>query len=121
MASCLVVDDSKIVRKMARRMLEALHFTVHEAADGKEAAAFCANQRPELILLDWYMPRMDGLAFVKHLRRMAGGEHPRVIFCTTENGLPHIMEAMNAGADEYMMKPFDEDILKGKLRQVGLL
>lgn len=121
MPSCLIVDDSKIVRKLARGILEALDFTVEEASDGSEAIAYCQGRKPELILLDWYMPELDGLSFLKRLRALPQGSVPKVIFCTTENDLVHIMEALKAGADEYLMKPFDAEILKGKLAQVGLL
>lgn len=121
MPSCLIVDDSRIVRKVARRIMEGLNYTIDEAEHGRAAEAFCQNTKPDLILLDWYMPEMNGLEFIKVLRAMPGGETPKVIFCTTENNLQHIMEAMAAGANEYVMKPFDEEIIKGKLAQVGLL
>lgn len=121
MNSCLVVDDSKVVRKVARRMLEEFGFTVSEAVDGKEAAAFCEREKPNFILLDWHMPEMDGLEFLKALRAMQGGDAPIVIFCTTETDFEHIQQAMLAGANEYVMKPFDNEILHSKLVQVGLL
>jgi len=119
--TCLIVDDSKIVRKMARRIMEALQYSVDEVENGKEAVTFCEKRKPTLILLDWYMPEMDGLEFLKHLRAMEGGTLPKVMFCTTENNRENIMQALAAGADEYVMKPFDEEIIKGKLAQVGLL
>jgi two-component system chemotaxis response regulator CheY len=118
---CLVVDDSKIVRKVARKIMESLAFTVDEAENGMIAVQYCESRKPELILLDWYMPEMNGLDFLKRLRNMHGGGAPKVIFCTTENNLPHIMEALSAGADEYVMKPFDMDIIKGKVSQIGLI
>ncbi|NBO17775.1 MAG: response regulator [Proteobacteria bacterium] len=121
MASCLVVDDSKVVRKLERRIMEELGFTVSEAEDGVFALAACQSEKPDLILLDWHMPNMDGLEFVKQLRALPGGSNPKVIFCTTESEINHIMQAMSNGADEYVMKPFDAEIIKGKLQQVGLL
>ena len=117
----LVVDDSKVVRKVARKMLEGFGFTVEEAEDGAQALEQCAKQLPEFILLDWNMPVMDGLSFLKELRKNHGTEKPVVIFCTTQNDLSFIEQAMQAGAQEYIMKPFDEDILQSKLMQVGLL
>ena len=121
MTACLVVDDSKVVRKLARRIVEAIGgFEVTEAEDGKAAVSACEKAMPELILLDWYMPEMDGLAFIKHLRAMPGGDAPKVIFCTTENEMSHIAQAMEAGANEYVMKPFDEEIIRDKLSQIGM-
>lgn len=121
MVSCLVVDDSKVVRKLERRIMEELGFTVSEAEDGSFALTHCQGEKPDLILLDWHMPNMDGLAFLKALRALPGGGTPKVIFCTTESEMSHIMEAMSSGADEYVMKPFDAEIIRGKLLQIGML
>jgi two-component system chemotaxis response regulator CheY len=121
MPSCLIVDDSKVVRKLERRIMEELGFTVSEAEDGQKAEEFCAMQIPDLILLDWHMPVMNGLEFLKVLRTMEGGTTPKVLFCTTESELSHIMQAMSAGADEYVMKPFDAGIIRGKLEQINML
>jgi len=121
MKSCLVVDDSRVVRKVARRILEELNFSCTEAEDGKQAMEACARQMPEAILLDWNMPVMTGIEFLRRLRKMTGGDYPKVVFCTTENDLAHIQEALTAGANEYIMKPFDSDIIQTKFQQVGLL
>lgn len=121
MKSCLIVDDSKIVRKVSRNIMEALSFTVIEAENGKVASELCEQSKPDLILLDWYMPVMTGIEFLRLLRAMPGGDKPIVIFCSTENNLDHIQEALAAGASEYVMKPFDSEIIKSKLQQVGLL
>lgn len=122
MPTCLIVDDSKIVRKLARRIMEALAFECSEAEDGKCAIAECEKHMPDLILLDWHMPVMNGLEFITHLRNeMPGGRDPKVMFCTTENEINHIMQAIGAGADEYVMKPYDEEIIKGKLVQIGVI
>lgn len=121
MKSCLVVDDSRVVRGVARKILEALNFTIVEAGDGREAMAACEKDMPDAILLDWNMPVMNGIDFLRALRQMAGGDQPVVVFCTTENDLEHIQEAIGAGANEYIMKPFDSDIIESKFSQVGLL
>ena len=76
---------------------------------------------PEAVLLDWNMPVMDGYHFLSHLRRMPGGDQPKVVFCTTENGIDHISRAMDGGANEYIMKPFDKDIIAAKFQEVGLI
>jgi two-component system chemotaxis response regulator CheY len=121
MKSCLIVDDSKVVRKVARRILEELHFAIEEAADGKLAMEACLKNMPDAILLDWNMPVMNGIEFLRALRGTAGGAAPVVVFCTTENDLAHIQQAIGAGANEYIMKPFDSDIIQTKFAQVGLL
>lgn len=119
--TCLVVDDSRVIRKVSRRILEDLGFEVAEAGDGVEAMAWCGAVMPDLILLDWTMPVMDGLTFVRQLRTLPGGDAPRVVFCSEENELDRIREALDAGADEYIMKPFDGGIVAGKLQHLGLV
>lgn len=119
MKQALVVDDSPVIRKIARQMLERMQFQVREADDGVTAASACANTMPDVILLDWNMPIMNGIDFLAELRQMPGGAKPKVVFCTTENGIASIQRAMNAGADEYIMKPFDEFIVREKLEQIG--
>ena len=121
MRTCLVVDDSRVVRKVSRRILEEIGFDVAEAADGVEALAWCRAAMPEAILLDWNMPIMDGYEFLGNLRRMPGGDQPKVVFCTTENDVAHIARALHAGANEYIMKPFDKDIVQAKFEEVGLI
>jgi two-component system chemotaxis response regulator CheY len=121
MKTCLVVDDSGVTRKIARRILEEMGFQITEAEDGEKALEACKRELPEAILLDWNMPVMDGYEFLGHLRRMPGGDQPKVVFCTTENGIDHIARALRAGANEYIMKPFDKDIVTAKFQEVGLV
>lgn len=120
--SCLVVDDSKVIRKVARHILESMAFAVDEAADGQEALTFCRANRPDVILLDWNMPVMSGMEFLGAFNDLDYGheERPRIVFCTTENSIDHIRAAIEAGADEYVMKPFDRETLEGKLQLVGV-
>jgi len=120
MKTCLVVDDSKVIRKVARHILETLGFQVSEAADGREALDSCRAAMPDVILLDWNMPVMSGMDFLRALRETTLAARPKVVFCTTENGMAHIRAAIEAGADEYVMKPFDRDTLESKLQIVGL-
>ncbi|HEY5713311.1 MAG TPA: response regulator [Allosphingosinicella sp.] len=119
MRSCLVVDDSKVIRKVARHILETLDFSVDEAEDGREALSRCAASMPDVILLDWNMPVMSGMEFLRALRQ-GDNAQPKVVFCTTENDIAHIRAAIDAGADEYVMKPFDRDTLHSKLQIVGV-
>lgn len=120
MKTCLVVDDSKVIRKVARRILETLDFAVAEAGDGREALEHCVGSAPDVVLLDWNMPVMSGMEFLRALGEAKLPARPKVVFCTTENSLGHIRAAIDAGADEYVMKPFDRDTLHSKLRLVGL-
>ncbi len=121
MKTCLVVDDSSVIRKVARRILEGLDFQISEAENGEEAIETCKTQLPDAILLDWNMPKMDGYDFLRVLRRLPGGDKPKVVFCTTENDVAHIARALHAGANEYIMKPFDKDIVQAKFEEVGLI
>src|SRR5207302_1913000 len=116
MKTCLVVDDSSVVRKIARQILEGLNFRIVEAEDGEKALQACKRSLPDAILLDWNMPVMDGYEFLGHLRRLPGGNAPMVVFCTTENGVDHISRALQAGANEYIMKPFDKEIVAAKVQ-----
>ena len=177
MRTCLVVDDSSVIRKVARRILEGLDFQILEAEDGEKAleackrglpdavlldwnmpvmdgfefmghlrrmpggdqpkVVFCTTENnvahiaqaleicqqrlPDAVLLDWNMPVMDGFEFMGHMRRLPGGDQPKVVFCTTENNVAHIAQALSGGANEYIMKPFDKDIIADKFAEVGLI
>ena len=121
MKTCLVVDDSSVIRKVARRILEGLEFQIVEAEDGEQALEACREQMPDAVLLDWNMPMMDGYDFLRALRRLPGGDRPKVVFCTTENDVAHIARALHAGANEYIMKPFDKEIVEAKFQEVGLI
>ena len=121
MKTCLVVDDSRVVRKVARKILEELQFNCDEAEDGRQAMDWCSSQMPDAILLDWNMPVMNGIEFLRALRQMNGGAAPKVVMCTTESSVESIKEALGAGANEYIMKPFDSDIIQSKFSLVGLL
>ncbi len=121
MKSCLIVDDSRVVRKVARRIAQDLGFDCKEAEDGQKAYDACKESMPDAVILDWNMPVMSGIEFLEKLRQMDNGSHPKVVFCTTENDMEHIQRAMQAGADEYIMKPFDSEIIESKFAQIGLL
>ncbi len=121
MKTCLVVDDSKMIRRVAGRILKDLQFNTDEAENGQEAITHCKVKMPDAILLDWNMPVMDGLSFLKELRAQPNGKDPVVVFCTAERSIEKITEALDAGADEYVMKPFDSDIIASKFFQAGLL
>ncbi len=122
MKHCLVVDDSSVIRKVARCILEEMSFRTTEAENGQEALDQCRSEMPDAVLLDWNMPVMDGIIdFLVALRKEQNGTMPKVIFCTTENDADHITRAITAGANEYIMKPFDKDIIQAKFSEVGLI
>ncbi|WP_142849954.1 PleD family two-component system response regulator [Telmatospirillum sp. J64-1] len=121
MKSCLIVDDSKVIRMVAKKILTELSFATVEAEDGQVALDACKKAMPDAVLLDWNMPVMNGIDFLRELRKLPEGGKPVVVFCTTENDIEHIQEAISAGANEYIMKPFDSEILQTKFAQVGLL
>lgn len=121
MKTCLIVDDSKVIRMVARKILQELGFATAEAEDGAKALDYCKKSLPEAVLLDWNMPVMNGIEFLIEMRKLPGGDKPVVVFCTTENDIQHIQQAIAAGASEYIMKPFDGEIIQAKFEQVGLL
>ncbi len=121
MKNCLVVDNSKMIRRVAGRILSELKFNTDEAENGQEALSQCRTKMPDVVLVDWNMPVMDGLTFVKALRQEPNGQKPIVLFCTAERDVVKIAQALEAGADEYIMKPFDSDIIASKFQQAGLL
>jgi two-component system, chemotaxis family, chemotaxis protein CheY len=121
MKHCLVVDDSSVIRKVARRILEDLDFEVTEAEDGRQALEQCRSVMPDIILVDWHMPTLSGVEFLSELRGTFGGTKPKVVFCASENDVAHIARAMRAGADDYILKPFDREVVESKLQEVGLL
>lgn len=121
MKRCLIVDDSKVIRMVARKIIQELGFETDEAADGAMALESCRKSMPDAILLDWNMPVMNGIDFLKALRVLPVGNSPVVIYCTTEDEVGHIEAALAAGANDYIMKPFDSEIIIGKFSQVGLI
>jgi two-component system, chemotaxis family, chemotaxis protein CheY len=121
MKTCLIVDDSKIVRKVVRRIVEPLGFNILEAENGREAVDLTRANHVDVIILDWNMPVMDGMECMKEIRADASLNQPKIIFCTTENEFSKIQMAIMNGADEYVMKPFDETIIAGKMVQLGII
>ena len=122
MPKALVVDDSRAVRMILARTLKELGFEVREAANGREALEVIEAEKAavKLILLDWNMPEMNGLDLLKRLRQNPEFSSLVVVMVTTETELDHIAEALEAGANEYVMKPFTKDIVAGKLELVGI-
>jgi two-component system chemotaxis response regulator CheY len=120
MKHCLVVDDSRVIRAVARRILEELRYSVAEAADGMEALRACHEKMPDLNFLDWNLPSMKGLDFIRSVRGQPDGGHPVILFCMTESDPGEIASAMAAGANEYVLKPFDGSAVRAKLADIGV-
>jgi two-component system chemotaxis response regulator CheY len=116
---CLIVDDSRVIRKVACRILEQLRFEVEEVEDGEAALDSCRSRMPDAILLD--VPQPGNVEFLRNLRREEDGARPVVVLCMTENDVSRIAEAISAGANDFVMKPFDRDILQDKFSQIGLI
>jgi len=112
---CLIVDDSRTIRTVARRILEEAGLRTAEAGNGQDGLEAFRSLRPDYVLLDWNMPRMNGLDCLRAIRAEATPDRPYVVLCTTENESAHVLAAMEEGADEFIMKPFDPEILLGKL------
>lgn len=121
MKTCLVIDDSEIVRKVARRILEGLQLQTSEAGDAQAALESCKISMPEAILLDCQMPIMSPTDFLTSLREVPDGGKPIVIYCATENDTGDIARALTSGADDYVLKPFDRESLRTKLVATGVL
>lgn len=122
MATALVVDDSRAIRAILTKTLRELGFEVREAANGKQALQVIQAEKSELtlILVDWNMPEMNGLDLLKRLRQNPALSSLVVVMVTAETELEHIAEALEAGANEYVMKPFTREIIVGKLQLAGV-
>ena len=120
MKRCLVVDDSDIIRKIARRILETSNVEVSEADSGQAGIELCQTKLPDAILLDWLMPDMTGIEFLGALRGAAHDSRPYILYCTTENDPEDIARALSAGAHDVLLKPFSSEELTAKMTQAGL-
>ena len=121
MKTCLVVDDSDVVRKVARHIFESFEVEVLEADSGQAALDLCAQSMPDAILLDWHIPPMATVEFLASLRAQANGSKPLVIYCPTENNSGDIARTLSSGADDYVLKPFDRASLRAKLTAGGII
>ena len=120
MKHCLVVDDSRVIRTVARRIMEELHYSVEEAEDGMSALRAVREKMPDLIFLDWNLPTMKGVEFIKSVRGQQAGGHPVILFSATERDPDEVASAFAAGANELVMKPFDGSLMRAKLESAGI-
>jgi two-component system chemotaxis response regulator CheY len=119
--TCLLVDDSAVIRKVAERVLDGLGLAVVEAEDGAQAIAACQRRMPDVAIVDSLMGEMDGYEVVRELRRLPDGGRPKVIISVVESDVGTIARVLHAGADSYLMKPFTGALVREKLEEVGIL
>jgi two-component system chemotaxis response regulator CheY len=117
---CLIVDDSDIVRKYARLIFESLDYRAIDAESPAIALDRMAGEAPHLILVDWKMPGTNSLEFIAQVRRMSLLRRPYILYLTTLNDAADLERAMMAGADDYLLKPFNRDIVQMKLQEIRI-
>ena len=120
MKKCLVLDDSDIIRKVACHILGDMNIDASEVDSGPNALERCSIQMPDAILVDWHMPEMSGVDFIAALSEL-DAPMPYIIYCTTENDQEDITRAINLGANDYMLKPFDRETIKSKMIEAGMM
>ena len=118
---CLIADDSRIIRMVLAKIFSNLGFEVEEAEDGDEVIEKCLAQEPDIVIMDWWLPVIDGIDVLYKIRDDKKIRQPRIVFCSANTELEKISEALDGGADDYLMKPFDEEIIKSKLIILGLI
>lgn len=121
MPKCIIADDSKIMRMLLRKIMENFGFEVSEAEDGEEVLEQCLSERPELIISDWSLPMIDGIDVLYKIRADRKIRQPKFMFCSYVKDAAVIRQALDGGADDFIMRPFDEDIIGSKLAILGLL
>ena len=119
MKRVLIVDDSAVVRMVVRRIVEGMELSIVEAECCVDGLAMCAKEMPDAIVVDGSLTDMRPLDFVRQVRLLQNGNHPRIIFCSTENDVVHIAGAMRSGANMFMMKPFTQAELSGRLENLA--
>ena len=119
MRRCLIVDDSSVVRKVACQILRSLGCNVSEAENGTDALGLCSVLMPDVIFYDWDIPGTNKLETIAALRAIDAASRPHIVYVTTEHDTLDIARALSAGADSYMMKPFDRTMLIGKLEEIA--
>lgn len=121
MVKCIIADDSKIIRMLLSKILENFGFEVSEAEDGEELLEQCANLQPDLIICDWTLPVIDGIDVLYKIRGDKKIKQPKFVFCSFISDIEKIRQALDGGANDFVMRPFDEDIIASKLAILGIL
>jgi two-component system chemotaxis response regulator CheY len=120
MKHILIIDDSPIIRKFTRLIFESLGFRVSEAETDKEALDRAKAENPDFILVDWVIPGVNSHDLIARLRRSLVESRPYIIYLVTENDVPDVTKAFKAGADDYLLKPFNRDIIEMKLHEIQI-
>lgn len=118
MQKCLIVDDASVIRKVAQVIVSDMNYEVLEASDTETALTLCQTQQPDVIILDWHIPMCDPLEFLESLRSSFTGRRPFVVYCTSEKDPDIIAKAIDAGADDFILKPFDRASLVSKFTEI---
>ncbi len=121
MATCLIADDSKIIRMVLAKIMTNLGFDVIEAEDGEDVVKQWRKTPLDLIIMDWRLPVMEGIDVLYMIRSNVKMQQPKILFCSSLNDEAKIREALQGGADDYIMKPFDEEIIESKITMLGLI
>lgn len=121
MPQCLVADDSKVIRMILSKIMNNMKYDVIEAEDGEEVVELCETKEPDLIIMDTKLPILDGIDAMYKIREMQKIKQPKIIFCSSITDPQKIREALDGGADDYIMKPFDEEIILSKLEILNLV
>lgn len=121
MPSCIVADDSKIMRMLLSKIMENFGYSVAEAEDGEDLLEQCGRDMPDLVICDWQMPLIDGIDVLLKIRSDKKSKQPVFFFCSNIKDVNVIRQALDAGADDFIMRPFDEDIIASKLKIIKVL
>ncbi len=121
MSSCLIADDSKIMRMLLAKIMENFGYAVTEAEDGEDLMQQCEKNMPDLIISDWNLPLVDGIDVLYKIRADKKSKQPVFFFCSYLKNPEIINQAMEGGADDFIMRPFDEDIIASKLKIIKVL
>lgn len=121
MPKCIIADDSKVIRMILSKIMDNFRYDVLEAEDGEDVVELCEQHEPQLIIMDTKLPILDGIDALYKIRDMQRIEQPKIIFCSSVTDPDKIREALDGGADDYIMKPFDEEIIASKLEILDLI
>lgn len=121
MKTGLIIEDSKVIRVIICKALKEMGFNTLEAENGKVALDMCKEILPDFIIMDWQIPVMDGFTFLQEFHKLENNENTTILFCSSKNSIKDIKLALDNGAREYIMKPFDSEILRLKLGMAEIL
>lgn len=121
MKTCLIVEDSNLIREIALRILTDLSIKAKEVETAVDALAQCTETKPDVVLLDWDLPSFGALDFLRGVAALAPESRPVIVLCATENDPQQFTLAKAAGAAHYLLKPFDRQSIEAKFMEIGLI